>query len=64
MTIQEIKNAVDAGLRVKWANDGYDVVKDSIGQYLIIYRPTSYAIGLTNRAGNKLNGAAYQFYIA
>ena len=64
MTIQEIKNAVDAGLRVKWANNGYDVVKDSFGQYLIVFRPNGSTIGLTNRAGDKLNGAAYQFYIA
>lgn len=63
MTIQEIKNAIDAGLRVKWANDGYDVVKDSLGQYLIVFRPNGHAIGLTDRAGNKLNGAAHQFYI-
>lgn len=38
-TIERIKLAVDAGLKVTLAsNDNYTVIKDSIGQYLIAYR--------------------------
>jgi hypothetical protein len=64
MTIEQIKGAVDLGLSVKWANDGYDVIKDSIGQYLIKYRPSGFCIGLTNQAGDKLNGDESAFYVA
>ena len=64
MTIEQIKGAVDLGLSVKWANDGYDVIKDSLGQYLIKYRPTGHCIGLTNAAGDNLNGQPEQFYVS
>ena len=64
MTIEEIKSAVDAGKTVHWANAGYNVIKDSLGQYLIKYAPNGFCIGLTNRAGDRLNGQADQFYIA
>lgn len=33
----EVKNAVDKGFIVKWKNDLYTVIKDSIGQYLISF---------------------------
>ena len=64
MTIDQIKGAIDLGLSVKWENDAYDVIRDSVGQYLIRYAPTGYCIGLTNRAGDKLNGKESQFYVA
>lgn len=35
MTLDEIKNAVDAGNGVHWRTYGYRVIKDSLGQYLI-----------------------------
>ena len=37
MTLQEIKAAVDAGHRVHWANPGYRVIRDKLGQYLMRY---------------------------
>ena len=64
MTLEQIKGAVDLGLSVKWSNDGYDVIKDSLGQYLIKYWPNGHCIGLTNAAGDKLNGEESQFYVA
>lgn len=64
MTLEQIKSAMHIGLSVKWSNDGYDVVKDSLGQYLIKYRPNGYCIGLTNAAGDKLNGNESEFYVA
>jgi hypothetical protein len=64
MTIDAIKAAVDAGRTVHWANTGYVVIRDSLGEYLIRYTPNGHCIGLTNRAGDKLNGAPEQFFIA
>lgn len=67
MNIQEIKAAVDAGKSVKWVNDGYNVIKDSIGQYLIVFEGNKSAICLTGREGtpyeNVLNGKEHEFYI-
>lgn len=64
MNIENIKTAVDAGKIVHWANTGYVVSKDRLGQYLIVYLPNGSAIGLTNRAETRLNGAEGDFYIA
>jgi len=47
MKLEEIKKAVDEGKHVKWSNKLYDVVKDNLGQYLIICNRNNYAIGLT-----------------
>lgn len=47
MTLDEIKAAVDAGRRVCWEHDGYPIVRDNLGQYLIVYRPNGNAVGLT-----------------
>lgn len=61
----DIKAAVDAGRTVHWSNDSYQVIRDSIGQYLIVYqrgRPGEHAIGLTWRDGTTLNGRIDQFY--
>jgi len=64
MNIEDIKTAVDAGKSVHWANTGYVVRKDRLGQYLIVYLPNGSTIGLTNRAGTQLNGAEDSFSIA
>ena len=64
MNINDIKTAVDTGKMVNWANTGYVVRKDGLGQYLIVYLPNGSAIGLTNRAGTQLNGAEGEFFIA
>jgi len=64
MTIDEIKAAVDAGQTVHWANTGYVVHKDRLGQYLITYVPNGSCIGLTDRSGQRLNGDEAEFFIA
>lgn len=64
MNIKGIKTAVDAGKIVHWANTGYVVRKDRLGQYLIVYLPNCSMIGLTNRAGTQLNGTSGDFFIA
>ncbi|NDV50054.1 hypothetical protein [Salipiger sp. PrR003] len=64
MTLDEIKAAVDAGQTVHWANTGYVVHKDRLGQYLITYVPNDSCIGLTDRSGHRLNGKEAEFFIA
>ena len=64
MKIEDIKAAVDAGKSVHWANTGYVVRKDLLGQYLIVYLPNGSAIGLTNRTGSQLNGAEGDFFVS
>jgi len=68
MNIQEIKNAVNAGHTVKWQSENYDVIKDKIGQYLIVCRTNNNCIGLTGFKGspyeNVLNGNENDFYIS
>jgi len=63
MTIDEIKAAVDTGQTVHWANTGYVVHKDRLGQYLITYLPNGSCIGLTDRSGQRLNGKEAEFFI-
>jgi len=62
-TIPEIKQAVDAGNVVRCDGGGYEVIKDSIGQYLIHHIGSDYYIGLHGRAGTKyaekLNGRGF-----
>lgn len=64
MTLDDIKAAVDAGQTVHWANIGYVVHKDWLGQYLITHLPNGSCIGLTDREGHRLNGKAADFFIA
>ncbi len=64
MTLNDIKAAVDAGQTVHWANTGYVVHKDRLGQYLITYVPNGSCIGLTDRGGQRLNGKEAEFFIA
>jgi len=64
MTLDEIKAAVDASQTVHWANTGYVVQKDRLGQYLITYLPNGSCIGLTDRGGQRLNGKDAEFFIA
>ena len=63
MTLQEIKQAVDAGNRVHWSNAGYVVTRDRLGQYLITFTQNGSAIGLTNWSGTRLNGKPAEFFI-
>ena len=64
MTLEDIKAAVDAGQTVHWANTGYVVHKDRLGQYLISFLPNGSCIGLTDREGQRLNGKEAEFFIA
>jgi hypothetical protein len=61
MTVTEIKAAVEGGQRVYWSHRGYEVVKDSIGQWHIKYT-NGQCIGLTHMDGVTLNGREDEFF--
>jgi hypothetical protein len=66
MTLQQIKDAVDAGKTVHWLSSLYTVVRDKNGQYLIrcpLPRPDGHYVGLTQRDGTQRLGEAEDFYI-
>lgn len=63
MNVFEIKKAVNEGKTVCWANDGYQVIKDENGDYLIIYLDNGYCTGLTHIDNITLNGEEEEFYI-
>ena len=62
MTLDEIKAAVDAGNGVHWKNYAYRVIKDSLGQYLILCVMNEDCVGLTHRDGVTLNGQPEDFF--
>ena len=63
MTLNQIKEAVDSGKRVCWSNRSYEIVHDSVDQWLICYVATDYCIGLTHSDGVTMNGREDQFFI-
>lgn len=63
-SIAELKHAVDAGYAVHWINSGYTVTRDSLGQYHITFERNGSSIGLTSRAGTRLNGQLSEFMIS
>lgn len=70
MTLQEIKDALENGKKVYWANKSYSVIKDefkgsnneTVVQYLISCNLNSFCIGLTHTNGVTLNGNENQFF--
>ena len=63
MNANEIRKAVNEGHTVHWANEGYTVIKDGTGDYLI-WHYSGNCIGLTWLDGETLNGKPEDFYIA
>lgn len=64
MTLEEIKSAVEAGKTVHWINLDYQVIKDSIGQWLIKCFSTGHCWGLTHTDGITMNEPAEEFFVA
>lgn len=62
MNLQQIKQAIEAGKKVYWVNNSYEVIKDKIGQYLIVH-DRGHCIGLTWQDGVTLNGDERDFFI-
>jgi hypothetical protein len=63
MKLDEIKKAVEDGITIHWANDGYKVIKDSIGQFLIVNIWNDSVWGLTWQDGITMNESEHKFYI-
>lgn len=61
--IKEVKRAVDSGKMVYWKNMAYPVMRDSLGQYFIIFTLTQMCHGLTNAEETRLSGEIAEFYI-
>lgn len=62
MTLPEIKAAVERGERVYWSSIAYKVVKDCLGQWLIVCSYNGYTIGLTWQDGITMNGQPEEFF--
>lgn len=63
MTLNEIKEAVEAGQTVHWSNPAYVVIKDRLGQFLIECKFNGSCVGLTDSKGF-LTDAETTFYKA
>lgn len=46
MRYEDVLKACDAGKKVFWHHEDYKVIKDRLGQYLVIYTPNQYTTGL------------------
>jgi hypothetical protein len=62
-TTTETGKAVEAGKTVHWATQSYRVVKDEVGQWLIVCDLNNHAIGLTWRDGVTMNGEPKDFFV-
>ena len=63
LTLYAIKLAVMRGQTVYWGNESYRVIRDRIGQWLIVC-DNGYCCGLTWQDGVTMNGSPDEFYIA
>jgi hypothetical protein len=62
MNLQEIKEAINNGQKVYWANENYEVILGKSGYYLIECVVNGNCIGLTHIDGVTLNGNENEFY--
>lgn len=63
MRLEDIKSAVESGQYVYWKHEGYQVIKDSVGQWLILCHLNGHCIGLTWQDGVTMNGDEWDFHI-
>ncbi len=64
MTLQEIKDAIDAGKVVHWVSSLYEITKDCYSKYHICCPVSGACIGLTWKDGTTLNGDESDFYLS
>ena len=64
MKLQEIKDAVLAGKTVHWKNEGYEVMRDKVGQWFIICCFNESMTGLTWADGVTMNEREEDFFVA
>lgn len=63
MDRKELIAAMDAGLPVRWKNDGYELYLDTSGEYLKTFTPNGHTIGIFHRDGIGMNVAPSDCYI-
>jgi hypothetical protein len=63
MTREELVEAMNAGLPVRWKNDGYVCYLDTSGQYLKTFTPNDHTIGIFHRDGIGMNVDPADCYI-
>ncbi len=63
MTRQELIDAMDKGLPVRWMNDGYECYKDTSGQYLKTFIHNGHTIGIFHRDNVGMNVNPEDCYI-
>ena len=63
MTLDEIKAAVEEGHRVYWQDEGYEVIKDTLGQWFIQCLQDGHCIGLTWTDETTMNGKPEDFFL-
>jgi hypothetical protein len=62
MNLNEIKSAIANGERVFWQTPTYEVILDSVGQYLIKCHFNGFCIGLTHRDNVTMNCKESDFF--
>lgn len=62
MQLEQIMQAVEDGKTVCWKNEGYTVVKDRLNQWLVVYWPNGYTVGLMDRSG-RLMGLPEDYFV-
>ena len=63
MTREELVEAMNAGLPVRWKKDGYVCYLDTSGQYLKTFTPNDHTIGIFHRDGIGMNVDPADCYI-
>jgi hypothetical protein len=63
MTLDEIKTTINEGGRVYWMHEGYPVIKDGLGRFLICFVQNQSCWGLTWTDGATMNEKEENFYI-
>ena len=63
MTLEEIKTTIEEGGRVYWKHEGYPVIKDGLGRFLIVCMMNQSAWGLTWQDGTTMNEKEEDFFI-
>jgi hypothetical protein len=60
--IEEIKNLIDAGVKVYDENEGYECFKTKSGDYAVKFKPNGYTIGMFWDNDTKMNITAPFYY--
>jgi hypothetical protein len=63
MNREELVAAMDAGLPVRWKNDGYQLFRGTSGEYLKTFKPNGWTIGVFHRDGIGMNVDPKDCYI-